>query len=480
MHQRGIHDSFHASLLQIHHPNDDRLFPGRLYEQIAEPDQHPTEWAADKVLRHAGSKENALFEVLWKSGDKTWLLKPQVEDLNLLQPYLDALGVESAADLPAGSGTPPPHDPQIFLGSQNFCRSGGIKTQKDDHDTHPLAIASVHINSTQPHHNTHPPPAPPAMRRRNKTFSQPAKGTEGDPDQQSCQQRPASHYTVPNTLDLKRDDGMISLKYPGETMPCYVFSPRQFQAYREWDGHCRRDSYYWHGHSIPSGYGDVADAFNSHPTYPCKLVAWDPERKGYFSPFYSIPESALVVSSIDPRYKPFSDVGIIQPNGDVDEQRWKVVLSALMRPHFQAERNRERGEEKKRMHRAEVARQAEVIPAGQLAPPRLHKRARTNDALSAGDAPLISLSVRQSPHRHTPRDNRAALIAPPKEPATAGDGSRKPEVLSGRPAGGTPPLAPAGGSPIDPVPSARKEIPEPQDQEMYDPDKDPELSTSPA
>jgi len=26
--QRGIHDVFHASLLQIHVPNDDRLFPG--------------------------------------------------------------------------------------------------------------------------------------------------------------------------------------------------------------------------------------------------------------------------------------------------------------------------------------------------------------------------------------------------------------------------------------------------------------------
>lgn len=26
--QRGVHDVFHASLLRIHHPNDDRLFPG--------------------------------------------------------------------------------------------------------------------------------------------------------------------------------------------------------------------------------------------------------------------------------------------------------------------------------------------------------------------------------------------------------------------------------------------------------------------
>ncbi|KNZ78763.1 hypothetical protein J132_10251 [Termitomyces sp. J132] len=31
--QQGIHDVFHASLLRIHHPNDDRQFPGQLYSQ---------------------------------------------------------------------------------------------------------------------------------------------------------------------------------------------------------------------------------------------------------------------------------------------------------------------------------------------------------------------------------------------------------------------------------------------------------------
>jgi len=34
--QRGIHDVFHSSLLRIHVPNDDRLFPRRLDEQIPE------------------------------------------------------------------------------------------------------------------------------------------------------------------------------------------------------------------------------------------------------------------------------------------------------------------------------------------------------------------------------------------------------------------------------------------------------------
>ncbi|KNZ82090.1 hypothetical protein J132_08273, partial [Termitomyces sp. J132] len=120
MRQCGIHDVFHASLLRIHHPNDDRLFPGQLDEQVVEPEQHPHEWTADKILKHAGTKSNLLFEVLWKSGDKTWLLQPQVEDLNLLKPYLDIQGATTVAELPISVGQLPPHNPQIFLdGSEN-------------------------------------------------------------------------------------------------------------------------------------------------------------------------------------------------------------------------------------------------------------------------------------------------------------------------------------------------------------------------
>jgi len=32
--QRGVHNVYHASLMRIHHPNDDRLFPGRMDNQI--------------------------------------------------------------------------------------------------------------------------------------------------------------------------------------------------------------------------------------------------------------------------------------------------------------------------------------------------------------------------------------------------------------------------------------------------------------
>ncbi|KNZ80888.1 hypothetical protein J132_03877, partial [Termitomyces sp. J132] len=122
MKQCGIHNIFHASLLRIHIPNNNHLFPGQLDAQVVEPQQHPTEWAAEKIVSHTGSGGHLLFEVLWKSGDRTWLLHNEVEDLTLLQLYLDAIRVENVAELPISSGPLPPHDPQIFLDLWKFSK----------------------------------------------------------------------------------------------------------------------------------------------------------------------------------------------------------------------------------------------------------------------------------------------------------------------------------------------------------------------
>lgn len=120
--RRGIHNVYHASLLRIHHPNDNRQFPGRLYSQIVadiEP-EHENEWATDKIISHAGSRTDSIFEVLWHPGDKTWLTYDQVQDLNLLQPYLEAQGVSDIAELPSSKGSPPLDDPQTILGAVQF------------------------------------------------------------------------------------------------------------------------------------------------------------------------------------------------------------------------------------------------------------------------------------------------------------------------------------------------------------------------
>jgi hypothetical protein len=115
--QRGIHGSFHSSKLRIHVPNDDRLFPGRLLNQVADFPDRGKEWAVERIASHKGKGKNAVFEVVWKSGDRTWLPYDEIAHLNALNGYLEALGIESVSGLKGGSGKPPGDDAQVFVGT---------------------------------------------------------------------------------------------------------------------------------------------------------------------------------------------------------------------------------------------------------------------------------------------------------------------------------------------------------------------------
>ncbi|KAE9384840.1 hypothetical protein BT96DRAFT_757615, partial [Gymnopus androsaceus JB14] len=97
--KRGLHDVFHASLLRIHVPNDDRLFPGRLEHQVADFGDASAEWAVDRIISHSGSRSDAMFEVQWTSGDITWLPYSKISHLEPLAEYLEALGFHSIAEL---------------------------------------------------------------------------------------------------------------------------------------------------------------------------------------------------------------------------------------------------------------------------------------------------------------------------------------------------------------------------------------------
>lgn len=118
--KRGIHDVFHSSLLRIHMPNDDRLFPGRMDTQL-DGVGDDDEWAVDRILSHHGSRTDATFEILWKSGDVTWLPYYQITHLQALTDYLGLLGVSKIAKLPKGTGRPPLDDPQVFVGAIMTC-----------------------------------------------------------------------------------------------------------------------------------------------------------------------------------------------------------------------------------------------------------------------------------------------------------------------------------------------------------------------
>ena len=113
--QRGVHDVFHTSLLREHIPNDNRLFPGRMGTQVGNTPETEGEWAVNRILSHAGSKEDSIFEIKWKSGDVTWLPHYQITHLQALTDYLDLLGINEITDLPSGSGQAPREDPQVFL-----------------------------------------------------------------------------------------------------------------------------------------------------------------------------------------------------------------------------------------------------------------------------------------------------------------------------------------------------------------------------
>jgi len=90
---------FHSSLLCIHVPNDDCLFPGCLDEQIPELGGTVCEWIVDKILSHQGSHSDAKFEILWTSGDKMWLPYGEIAHLRALTDYFEVLGINDITRL---------------------------------------------------------------------------------------------------------------------------------------------------------------------------------------------------------------------------------------------------------------------------------------------------------------------------------------------------------------------------------------------
>jgi hypothetical protein len=138
---RGLHDVFHASLLRIHAPNDDRLFPGRLDSQIEYLGGTEGEWMIERVRTHAGQGSGALFEVLWKSGDVTWLPYEQISKSTALEDYLESQGAQSIRSLRQGSGKPP-KDPELIIsviGWELEKMLAGYKAEEDQktHRTRP-------------------------------------------------------------------------------------------------------------------------------------------------------------------------------------------------------------------------------------------------------------------------------------------------------------------------------------------------------
>jgi hypothetical protein len=91
-------------------PSDDRLFPGRLASQLGFADQLDPEWNISKVLTHRGDGTDAIFQLEWGTGDKTWLPYYEITKLQALEDYFEALGITRINQLRAKMA---PNEPAI-------------------------------------------------------------------------------------------------------------------------------------------------------------------------------------------------------------------------------------------------------------------------------------------------------------------------------------------------------------------------------
>lgn len=97
--QRGLHPAFHAHLLRLHVPNNNRHFPGRQLQQILDIGVSE-EWSVSRVSDHHGQGTDALFKVEYTTGDHVWLPYHDVARLEAVGQYLESLGAPSIKHLP--------------------------------------------------------------------------------------------------------------------------------------------------------------------------------------------------------------------------------------------------------------------------------------------------------------------------------------------------------------------------------------------
>jgi len=94
----------------------------------------------ERIRAHAGRGSGARFEVLWKSGDVTWLPYEQIAKSTALEDYLESQGVQSIRSLPQGSGKPP-RDLELIVSAigwelEKLLEGSGYKAEEDPKTHH--------------------------------------------------------------------------------------------------------------------------------------------------------------------------------------------------------------------------------------------------------------------------------------------------------------------------------------------------------
>lgn len=257
-----MHPVFHAHLLRIHEPNDDRLFPGRLESQVADFEERDDEWVIDRFESHRGQGTGAIFEAVWKSGDRSWVPYADVAHVRALKDYFEVLGINNISELRDGSGQPPLDDPQVFLGAIDIPdmseEAPQYKKPARRRRRRPQRKGPVCVRATSR------PPDPPLTPFFRALRSLPPLS-------------PVNHSLTPLLLCLtfllalamvythhayleRLRNGSIILRDP-RTNTRHQYSREQLRLYNAFDHALREDRVSGPGHIVPGGYHDFRDTW---------------------------------------------------------------------------------------------------------------------------------------------------------------------------------------------------------------------------
>ncbi|KAG6863998.1 hypothetical protein C0993_009667, partial [Termitomyces sp. T159_Od127] len=273
-----------------------------------------------------------MFEVLWKSGDRTWMSYHQVEELDLLPAYLDLLEVESIADLPDGVGVPPPDDPQTYLGNLKMrpLKSEGELTCEATQDLLITPISSLSLSvvglpsltySMPPYRNDH-------RRGGRHSYSQPGFSSRGHLyDNPSPLKHPWVHQNA--------DTQMVHIIPPGRK-PGFVIHPYQMIEYLEFNKRiCKQKGRM--KFATPFGFDQFAELFNSMPVheYKYRLATYNAKADCWMVPAHRAKANHIHTWFVDQkRYQELITMGLVTEHGNVDPIMLKTTMAALHQPHI--------------------------------------------------------------------------------------------------------------------------------------------------
>ncbi|KAJ3807017.1 hypothetical protein F5876DRAFT_80102 [Lentinula aff. lateritia] len=278
--QRGVHLVFHSSLLRMHIANDDRRFPGRLETQLQESLAAEGQWKIDRIVSHSGTKKNAIFEVQWSTGDKTWMSFDDIQDLPCLPEYLDLLGISSVQQLPKGSGKVP-EESQITLGlallslTTRYYRYEGAPNDTATGPASKYKSSSSSLSNRR--YNSHIAPINPCtLPSLNNSFFSPSLESTMSRSDSSDRSHEHESRDAPewkyfqciseSTFQLRLIEGEL-----------VEISAQQFGVYLDHSVDIKKHRY--KAGDSPIGYTDFAEAFNAEE-YDRKLAYFDPNYEG--------------------------------------------------------------------------------------------------------------------------------------------------------------------------------------------------------